>query len=114
MAYVIAIINALAGYLLADEAVGVIEALWPLVAGAWLAACGYLLSAHKSRFAGAGLLLGTVVIVAIRWMTMGRPGPLIPSVIAVYIFWEGFEAAGEWARLRGHTIPTEDGPRRAI
>ena len=105
----LAIINAVAGYLMADEGRGLTASLVPLFAGGVLAAWGFALAEFRSRIAGVGLLVTTVAILVARWYAMGRPGPLVPGLLACYAFWQGLEAAGEWARLREYTIPA-DGP----
>lgn len=114
VAYFIAVLNVLAGYFLADEASSVGAALVPAAAGLALAACGYVLATWHSRAAGVGLLVATVAILVARSLSMGRPGPLVPGLLALYVFWQGIEAAAEWKRLRDHVLPVEDAPRRAV
>ena len=114
LAYFVAVVNAGAGYLLADQAPSVARSLVPVGVGIVLAACGYALTRFQSRAAAVGLLVGTVAIIIARWVSMGRSGPLIPGLVALYVFWQGFEAASEWARLRDYVVPTDEVARRAV
>ena len=108
LAYVVAALNAGASYLLAEHASRMGRALVPLGVGLALAVCGYALMAFQSRVAAIGLLLGAVATMAARWVSMGGLGPVIPGLVALYVFWQGFEAASEWARLRGYMVPTDE------
>jgi hypothetical protein len=114
LAYFVAVLNAVAGYMFAEQARSVGRSLVPVGVGMALAGCGYALTRFHSRAAAAGLLLGTVAITIARWMSMGRPGPVIPGLVALYVFWQGFEAASEWNRLRDYVVPTEEAARRAV
>ena len=108
LAYFLAALNTLAAYIAADQTPGIAVSLVSLGAAFVLAACGYALAKFQSRAAAIGTLVCTIVISAARWVAMGRPGPLIPAIVALYVFWQGYEAASEWARLRNHVVPTEE------
>ena len=114
LAYFVAVVNAGAGYALADQAPSVGRSLIPIGVGVVLASCGYALTKFQSRAAAAGLLVSTIAIIIARLISMGRAGPLIPGIVALYVFWQGFEAASEWARLRNCVVPAEEIARRAV
>jgi hypothetical protein len=107
VAYFVAVLNVAGGYLAADEAPTISASLVPAGVGLALAACGYALSAFRIPAAAIGLIVFTVALTIARWMSMGRPGTVIPGLIAIYIFWQAFEAASEWVRLRDHVVPDE-------
>lgn len=113
LSYVVAVLNLLAGYYLADGRPSALVALLPALTGLALAVLGYSLTTWHSPWAAIGLLAGTVAVTVSRWMAMGRAGPIVPAVVALYIFWQGFEAAREWQRLRDHVVPASEDASRA-
>jgi hypothetical protein len=114
MAYIVGALNLLAGLVFAEEAARVAWSLLPTALGGLVVICGFGLAQFQSRAAGVALLVATVGIFVARWGTTGKVGAVLPGIVALYLFWQGLEAAIEWHRLRDYELPVDASIDRAV
>ena len=71
------------------------------------AALGYLIGWRHQSWAAAALIAYVLIVTAMRILGAGRPPALLFVAIFLWLFYEGFQAAREYAALRDvHLEPT--------
>jgi hypothetical protein len=79
-------------------------ALWPYAIGLALnVALARLVQVRHSQLAAGILLANALLTPAYRWMTTGRPGPIVLIAVLVYVYWRAFDATLTLAEYRKAT-----------
>jgi hypothetical protein len=100
-AYITAGLSAVAYAAIGINSGGWVEYSDMIVGSAIVAALGYALGRRHRAWAAIGLMVYLILVTVLRILADGRPPALLIVGILGWLYFEGFQAAREYAALKG-------------